>query len=319
MKISCDIIRDILPLYAEDMVRPATKEFVEGHLYECEACKGELNGLRKNEKLPIEVDVSSLKRVGESIRRRRILAVMAVLLFVATVLLGGALMLDAKIYLSAEEAVQDIHVEGTTVKIIWNDQITGTSSAMSMENTDNYAVTAWTSLYKRIFPKERVPYEALSDEVKAVITEEQYAMFDSASTYSLSDGMNRTNFWYRDPGESSMKLILNADRPLPEEPLMEVYPYIGYYCAGLAFLAALCFMFGEVNRNSRYGELGFRLSIVLISLSASGAVVTAGQFMGLEGDFLEMLVESTIVAIPMCLFVLCIRQLIRLNRQDKGL
>jgi len=319
MKISCDIIRDILPLYAEDMVSNATREAVEEHIGGCADCTRELDALKQARKLPVEADVKSLKRVGASIRRRQILAVMAVLLFVATVLLGGALMLDAKIYLSADEAVQDIYVDGNTVKIVWNDQITGTSSGMSMENTDNYAVTAWTSLHKRIFPKEQVPYEALSDEVKAMITEEQYAMFDSASTYSLSDGMNRTNFWYRDPGESSMTLILNADRPLPEEPLINVYPYTGYYCAGLAFLAVICFLFAMMNKDSRYGELGFRLSIVLISLSVSGVIVTAGQFMGLEGDFKEMLFESTVVALPMCLLGLCVRQLIKLNRKDKGL
>ena len=222
-------------------------------------------------------------------------------------------------YLPATEAVQDIYVEGEAVKIIWNDQITGTSSAMDKETTDNYAVTAWTSLHKRLFPKERVPYEALSDEVKAIVTEEQYAMFDSASTYSLADGINGTNFWYRDPGESSMTLILNADRPFPEAPLMHVYPYTGYYCVGLAFLAVVCFLFGMVNKNYWFGELAIRLSIVLISLSASGVVVTAGQFMGLEDDFREMLIDSTAVALPMCMCGLCMRQLIQLNRKDKGL
>ena len=32
MKISCEIIRDILPLYAEGMASQATKEMVEQHL-----------------------------------------------------------------------------------------------------------------------------------------------------------------------------------------------------------------------------------------------------------------------------------------------
>lgn len=319
MKLSCDVIKDILPLYAEDMVSNATKEVVEEHISVCADCTRELESLNQARKLPVEANVSSLKRVGDSIRRRRILSVMAVLLFVATVLIGGALMLDAKIYLSAGEAVQDIYVDGDTVKIVWNDQIIGTSSAMNMENIDNYAVTAWTSLYKQIFPKERVPYEALSDDVKAMVTEEQYAMLDNISTYSLADGMNRTNFWYRDPGNSSMTLILNADRPFPEKPLMDVYPYTGYYCAGLAFLAILCFLFAMVNKNRWYGELAIRLSIVLISLSVSGVIVTAGQFMGLEGDFQIMLFESTVDAVPMGLFGLCVRQIVKLNRQDKGL
>lgn len=319
MKISCDIIRDVLPLYAENMVSNATKEMVDTHLADCEGCSKELEGLKKPAKLPIEVDVASLKRVGDSIRRRRVLAVMAVFLFVVTILVGGALLLDAKIYLSATEAVQDIYVEGEAVKIIWNDQITGTSSAMDMENTDNYAVTAWTSLHKRIFPKEPVPYEALSDEVKAIVSEEQYAMFDSSSTYLMADGMNGTNFWYYDPGQSSITLLLNAKHPFPEDPMMKNDPYSLYYVFGMAAIGVLCFLASMLSKGKWYGELAGRFSVVLLSLALSVVVVTAGHFNGLEGHFREALIDSTVVALPMCLFGLCVRQLVKLNRQDKGL
>lgn len=41
MKNECSIIRDLLPLYAENMVSPDTAEFVEEHLKGCEACREE--------------------------------------------------------------------------------------------------------------------------------------------------------------------------------------------------------------------------------------------------------------------------------------
>ena len=37
-KISCNIIRDILPLYLDDVVSDDTKELVEEHLETCDAC-----------------------------------------------------------------------------------------------------------------------------------------------------------------------------------------------------------------------------------------------------------------------------------------
>ena len=38
MRTDCDVIRDLLPLYAEDMVSEKSKEIIEEHLAECEAC-----------------------------------------------------------------------------------------------------------------------------------------------------------------------------------------------------------------------------------------------------------------------------------------
>ena len=315
MNISCDIIKDILPLYAEDMVSKATKDMVEEHLCGCEGCAKELEGLRKPAKVPVEIATESLKRVGDSIRRRRILAVMAVFLFIATVIVGGALMLDAKIYLSANEAVEDILLEDDTVKIVWHDGIIGTLGNTYDFDDGNFTVTAWTNLQNILFPVQRVPYEMLDETYKSLVTEEQYAAFDNSSSY----GYTEMNFWYVDINENSMHLLRNAEQPFPEGPMMDVEPYTGYYAAGFVFLGAVCFLFDMLNRNRWYGELAGRLAVLSVSLAISAVVVTAGRFTGLAGDFQEMLVDSSAVALPMTLFGLCLRQLIKLNRQDKGL
>lgn len=39
MKMECDIIRDLLPLYAEKMVSAKSSEAVEEHLGECQDCR----------------------------------------------------------------------------------------------------------------------------------------------------------------------------------------------------------------------------------------------------------------------------------------
>lgn len=51
MKNECSIIRDILPLYVENMVSEDTSEFVKEHLESCPACRAELEKLRE----PVEV------------------------------------------------------------------------------------------------------------------------------------------------------------------------------------------------------------------------------------------------------------------------
>ena len=39
MDKTCSIVQDLLPLYEEDMLREETKEFVDGHLAQCAACR----------------------------------------------------------------------------------------------------------------------------------------------------------------------------------------------------------------------------------------------------------------------------------------
>ena len=46
MKIECSVVRDLLPLYVEDMVSPETAQYVNLHLAECSECQKELESLK---------------------------------------------------------------------------------------------------------------------------------------------------------------------------------------------------------------------------------------------------------------------------------
>lgn len=46
MEHECSIVRDILPLYVEEMVSGDTADFIRGHLENCGDCRGELERLR---------------------------------------------------------------------------------------------------------------------------------------------------------------------------------------------------------------------------------------------------------------------------------
>ena len=50
MDKTCSIVQDLLPLYEEDMLREETKEFVDGHLAQCAACRAELDVLKADVK-----------------------------------------------------------------------------------------------------------------------------------------------------------------------------------------------------------------------------------------------------------------------------
>ena len=47
MKIPCAVIRDLLPLYAEDLASEESKQVVDEHLADCPDCRARLETLRQ--------------------------------------------------------------------------------------------------------------------------------------------------------------------------------------------------------------------------------------------------------------------------------
>lgn len=47
MKINCDVINDLLPLYAENMISESSKELVEEHISTCPSCQLKLRQIQE--------------------------------------------------------------------------------------------------------------------------------------------------------------------------------------------------------------------------------------------------------------------------------
>jgi hypothetical protein len=92
-KISCNIIKDILPLYLEDVVSDDTREMVEEHLQSCQSCRNEVTALKQNIVLPANKSVQlSEGRVLKGIRKhffRRKVVVSTISVLAAVVLMIG--------------------------------------------------------------------------------------------------------------------------------------------------------------------------------------------------------------------------------------
>ena len=61
MRNECNIIRDILPLYIENMVSDDTAAFIEDHLKKCAACRTELEQMKAPDDFQIDTDIVPLK------------------------------------------------------------------------------------------------------------------------------------------------------------------------------------------------------------------------------------------------------------------
>ena len=72
MKIDCNVIRDLLPLYADDVCSPESRRIVEGHLAECGDCAATLRQLRADgpEKDLLEEKTGVIARQAAAFKRR---------------------------------------------------------------------------------------------------------------------------------------------------------------------------------------------------------------------------------------------------------
>ncbi len=53
MKTECSVVRDLLPLYVEDMVSEETAAYIGEHLESCEECKAELESLKGSAEIAV--------------------------------------------------------------------------------------------------------------------------------------------------------------------------------------------------------------------------------------------------------------------------
>ena len=65
MKISCNIIEDLLPLYVDDMVSEDSRQLVEEHLKACPTCR------RMQEEIMRENHLTDVKKGSDSVQTNK--------------------------------------------------------------------------------------------------------------------------------------------------------------------------------------------------------------------------------------------------------
>lgn len=120
MKITCDVIEDLLPLYVDDVASEDSRTLIEEHLRECENCKRtlrqmkETDGLSMDEELICEKEDKTIILHLKKKMLKRIGWIAAVSsLIVILVCAGNYLYYDYKVYVDYADA--GIHVENDRV------------------------------------------------------------------------------------------------------------------------------------------------------------------------------------------------------------
>ena len=71
MSLTCGIVKDLLPLYAENLCGDESKEAVEAHLSECENCRDTLDGMKQTQSVST-LEALPLRSISKKIKKKQI-------------------------------------------------------------------------------------------------------------------------------------------------------------------------------------------------------------------------------------------------------
>lgn len=108
--MNCNVIKDLLPLYAEDMCSPESKELVEEHLRGCEGCTKELEDIRNMPRLPLMTDTAGLAHVSAVIQKKRTLTALTAVMTMIALLVTGVVFMMTPIYLPVDQAIEGVEL-----------------------------------------------------------------------------------------------------------------------------------------------------------------------------------------------------------------
>lgn len=155
MKNECNIIKDILPLYIEDMVSADTAAFVEEHLEKCKACRAELERIKSPGKLePVMVDTQDngaepLKTFKKQWNKRKRIMIVTTVLITAVVVLLGAYFIGSGFSKRTDVILADYSVSADGTEITFNTAIpTSMGYIRGFENNGGGVKSHYLTFYR---------------------------------------------------------------------------------------------------------------------------------------------------------------------------
>ena len=157
MSNQCNLIKDILPLYVEDMVSIDTKEFVNAHLEHCAECRAELERMRGPAKfvpdIDIDTDIVPLKRIKKDLFIRRLQTIFfTAIIACAVVMIVFGVLTSPKFFPYSDDLLNVVDNHSGEIIVTFDDRVTGyTCTKEFYEETEIYRINAWTTTWDIYF------------------------------------------------------------------------------------------------------------------------------------------------------------------------
>lgn len=151
MNNKCNLIKDILPLYVEDMVSTDTREFVSEHLEHCAECRAEFEHIRKPAKFIPDTDIVPLKKIKKELFIKRLQTIFfTAILACAIVVVAFGILTSPNFFPYSDSLVNVIDSPNENIIIAFDNKVTGYSCIKEFNSeteTEVFRINAWTTTW----------------------------------------------------------------------------------------------------------------------------------------------------------------------------
>ena len=240
MKISCNIIKDILPLYVEDLASEETRKIVEDHMDECNDCKNELEEMKSSNIPLMDTDTRPLEKIRSKMRRKKLQTIIFTTMIILLVAIIMMAFLTAPEYINDASSVSIVENSDGTVVAYFDERVTGFDIN---KYGSEYSITSYDSIWSRNFGKSKANNVVLNSEGENVET-----VF-----YFHTDGPLDKLIYGKNPYENGGQLTL---------PRLA----LSYYLTLAMGFAAICGVIARISRkNKKIRNIAIKIMLLPIS------------------------------------------------------
>lgn len=295
MKITCNIIKDVLPLYIENMLSNDSFNMVEEHIEQCQECKTYLEEMRNFNEVPADSNASPLRKMRSTLRKMKIQTAVLSMMLTIMIFIITIAFLTAPEYIPYRDSSVTINEIGNgSVLAIFEETVYGydINRYLTDDNTGYvYHITTWNSIWNRNIKKSNGNNTILNPNGENVISVYYYQTDGSEDILMYGKDIN--------PGGGIVTL-----------PRL----FLTYYALIALVFASICgLMMSILHRNKKVFHFTMKLFLLPVSYLIGHLMIkgVTGSSYTATRDFYEIL----LVMIPLYIAFLMAVNLMKQYKQ----
>jgi len=191
MRLSCDVISDLLPLYAEKMVSDDTRALVEEHLDACPSCKAELDKMVHPKKFAPDTHIEPFRKAKKKLNTTKVYTAILSVLITLVIAITTVAYLTAPQYLPySQDIVSVSQQDDGAIYLTFSEQVAGYDIGryLTEDRTGyEYSITAWETTWHKRIAKNNIGSIVINPDQENVVSIYYYTAADPSDDVRIND------------------------------------------------------------------------------------------------------------------------------------